>query len=157
MGAKVQGHPARNHPHEGSGKRPNSSLHGCPGTTNRIPIHHRGATLPPPKFRMPQIETFDGTKNPIDHLNTYKNQMELHRYQDLVRRRAFAITLKGPTLAWFNKLSPSSVSSFIELFIAFVSHFIGARTYKKVLAPKSPAAQFAELNDSGRPQRPGAQ
>ena len=25
------------------------------------------------KFRMPQIETFDGTKDPIDHLNTYKN------------------------------------------------------------------------------------
>ena len=25
------------------------------------------------KFRMPQIETFDGMKDPIDHLNTYKN------------------------------------------------------------------------------------
>ena len=29
------------------------------------------------KFRMPLIETFNGTKDPIDHLNTYKNQMEL--------------------------------------------------------------------------------
>ena len=34
----------------------------------------------PAKFRIPQIETFDGTKDPIDHLNTYKNQMELHGY-----------------------------------------------------------------------------
>ena len=34
----------------------------------------------PAKFRMPQIETFDRTKDPIDHLNTYKNQMELHGY-----------------------------------------------------------------------------
>ena len=25
------------------------------------------------KFRMPQIEAFDGTKDPVDHLNTYKN------------------------------------------------------------------------------------
>ena len=32
----------------------------------------------PAKFRMPQIEAFDGTKDPVDHLNTYKNQMELH-------------------------------------------------------------------------------
>ena len=32
------------------------------------------------KFRMPQIEAFDGTKDPVDHLNTYKNQMELHGY-----------------------------------------------------------------------------
>ena len=34
----------------------------------------------PAKFRMPQIEMFDRTKDPIDHLNTYKNQMELHGY-----------------------------------------------------------------------------
>ena len=85
----------------------------------------------PTKFRMPQIETFDGTKDPIDHLNTYKNQMELHGYQDPVRCRAFAITLKGPALAWFNRLPPSTISSFRDLSIAFVSHFIGARTYRK--------------------------
>ena len=39
--------------------------------------------------------------------------------------------LKGPALAWFNRLPPSSVSSFRKLSIAFVSHFIGARTYRK--------------------------
>ena len=52
----------------------------------------------PAKFRMPQVEAFDGTRDPIDHLNTYKNQMELHGYQDLMRCKAFAITLKGPAL-----------------------------------------------------------
>ena len=85
----------------------------------------------PAKFRMPQVEAFDGVKDLVDHLNTYKNQMELHRYQDPVRCRAFAITLKGPALAWFNRLPSSSISSFIELSIAFVSHFIGARKYRK--------------------------
>ena len=85
----------------------------------------------PAKFRMPQVEAFDGVRAPVDHLNTYKNQMELHGYQDPVRCRAFAITLKGPALAWFNRLSPSSISSFKELSIAFVSHFIGAKTYRK--------------------------
>ena len=83
------------------------------------------------KFRMPQIETFDGTKDPVDHLNTYKNQMELHGYQDPVRCRAFAITLKGPALSWFNILLSSSISSFRELSIAFVTHFIKAQTYRK--------------------------
>ena len=85
----------------------------------------------PAKFRMPQVEAFDGFRDPVDHLNTYKNQMELHGYQDPMRCRAFAITLKGPTLAWFNRLPPSSISSFRELSIAFVSHFIGARMYRK--------------------------
>ena len=86
----------------------------------------------PAKFRMPQVKAFDGVKDPVDHLNTYRNQMELHGYQDPIRCRAFAITLKGPALAWFNRLPPSSISSFRELSIAFVSHFIGARTYRKL-------------------------
>ena len=85
----------------------------------------------PAKLRMPQVEAFDGVRDPIDHLNTYKNQMELHGYQDPVRCKAFATTLKGLALAWFNRLPPSSISSFRELSIAFVSHFIGARTYRK--------------------------
>ena len=85
----------------------------------------------PAKFRMPQVEAFDGAKDPVDHLNTYKNQMELHGYQDSVRCRAFTITLKGLALALFNRLPPSSISSFRELSIAFVSHFIGARMYRK--------------------------
>ena len=83
------------------------------------------------KFRMPQVEAFDGVIDLVDHLNTYKNQMELHGYQDPVRCRAFAITLKGPALAWFNRLPPSSISSFRELSITFVSHFIGARMHRK--------------------------
>ena len=82
------------------------------------------------KFKMPQVEEFNDVRDPVDHLNTYKNQMELHGYQDPVRCRAFAITLKGPALAWFNRLPPSSISPFRELSIAFVSHFIGARTYR---------------------------
>ena len=73
------------------------------------------------KFRMLQIEAFDGLKDPI----------ELHGYQDPVRCRAFATTLKGSALAWFNRLSPALVSSFKELSISFVSHFIRARTYRK--------------------------
>ena len=85
----------------------------------------------PMKFRMPQIEAFDGTKDHIDHLNTYKTQMELYGYQDPVRCRAFAITLKGSALAWFNRLPPASISLFRELSITFVSHFIRAQMYMK--------------------------
>ena len=77
------------------------------------------------------MEAFDGVRDPVDHLNTYKNQMELHGYQDPVRCRAFSIILKGPALAWFNRFPPSSISSFKELSIAFVSHFMGAMTYRK--------------------------
>ena len=49
MGAKVQGHPTGAQPHEGSDKGLRSSLYGRPGTTIRIPVHSRGAALPPPR------------------------------------------------------------------------------------------------------------
>ena len=75
---------------------------------------------------LPQMKAFNAIKDLMDHLNTYKNQMELHEYQDLVRCRAFAITLKGSALAWFNRVAPASISSFKELSISFVSHFIEA-------------------------------
>ena len=39
----------------------------------------------PAKFRMPQEEAFDGARDLVNHLNTYKNQTELHGYQDPVR------------------------------------------------------------------------
>ena len=73
----------------------------------------------PAKFRMPQVEAFDGARDPVDHLNTYKNQMELHGYQDPVRCRVFAITLKGLALAWFNRLPP-----LINLLIQRVIHCV---------------------------------
>ena len=94
------------------------------------------------KFRMPQIEAFDGTKDPVDHLNTYKTQMELHGYQYPVQCKAFAITLKGSALAWLNRLPPASISSFRELSIAFVSHY------------RSPDVQEAELPPANRKARP---
>ena len=85
----------------------------------------------PTMFRIPHIEIFDGTKDPVDHLNTYKNQMKLHGYQDPVRCKALAITLKHSALAWFNRLPLASIPSFKELSVAFLSHFIGALTYRK--------------------------
>ena len=68
----------------------------------------------PAKFRMPQVEAFDGIKDPVDHLNTYKNQMELYGYQDPVRCRVFAITLKGQPwhglIGFHHRQSPHSES-----------------------------------------------
>ena len=31
----------------------------------------------PPKFRMPQIESYDGAKDPLDHLESFKTLMHL--------------------------------------------------------------------------------
>lgn len=36
----------------------------------------------PPKFRIPQIEAFDGNQDPFDHLKAYKILMRLYNILD---------------------------------------------------------------------------
>ena len=132
MGVVVPGHPTRAQPHEGGCKRRAPVSMDALVQQTESPFMAGVLHFPlSGKFRMPQIEAFDGTKDPVDHLNAYKTQMELNGYQDPVRCRAFTITLKSLALAWFNRLPPALISSFRELSISFVSHFIGAQTYRK--------------------------
>ena len=69
----------------------------------------------PQKFRMPQIESYDGVKDPLDHLETFKTLMHLQGVPDEIMCRAFPTTLKGPARVWFSRLTPSSINTFKEL------------------------------------------
>ncbi|KAH7845095.1 hypothetical protein Vadar_016210 [Vaccinium darrowii] len=57
------------------------------------------------KFKMPHIDTFSGSTDPLDHLETYKNLMMLQ----------------------------ASISNFKELNKSFVSYFIAGKKYSKPL------------------------
>ena len=88
----------------------------------------------PSKFRMPQVETYDGLKDPLDHLESFKILMHLQGVMDEIMCRAFPTMLKGPTRVWFSRLAPNSISIFMELSAQFASHFIGGHKYKKSTA-----------------------
>ena len=77
------------------------------------------------KFRMPQVETYDGSKDSLNHLELFKTLIHLQGVSDEIMCRAFPITLKGPTRVWFSKIAPNSVLTFKELSGIFVTHFIG--------------------------------
>ena len=49
----------------------------------------------PQKFRMPQVDSYDGVKDPLDHLETFKTLMHLQGVPDEIMCRAFPTTLKG--------------------------------------------------------------
>ena len=88
----------------------------------------------PLKFRMPQVENYDGNKDPLDHLESFKTLMHLQGVPDEIICRAFPTTLKGPARIWFSRLTPNSISTFKELSAQFASHFIGGHRYKKSTA-----------------------
>ena len=92
-------------------------------SVNSFPLPH--------KFRMPQIDSCDGVKDPLDHLETFKALMHLQGVADEIMCRAFPTTLKGAARIWFSRLTPSSVSTFKELSAQFTVHFIGGHRYKK--------------------------
>ena len=69
----------------------------------------------PQKFRMPQIESYDGVKDPLDHLETFKTLMHLQGVPNEIMCRAFPTTLKGPARIWFNRLTPNPINTFKEL------------------------------------------
>ena len=88
----------------------------------------------PTKFRMPQVESYNGSKDLLDHLESFKTLMHLQGVVDEILCRAFPTTLKGLARVWFSKLTPNSISTFKELSDQFASHFIGGHRYKKSTA-----------------------
>ena len=88
----------------------------------------------PSKFRMPQVENYDGSKDPIDHLKSFKTLMHLQGIPDEIMCKAFPTTLKGSARIWFSRLTPNSIGTFKELSTQFASHFIGGHRHKKFIA-----------------------
>lgn len=49
----------------------------------------------PNKFKPPQMEMFDDSTDPLDHLEAYKNHMNLQEAPDEIMCQAFPTTIKG--------------------------------------------------------------
>ena len=95
-------------------------------TVNSFPL--------PSKFRMPHMDSYDGVRDPLDYLETFKTLMHLQGVANAIMCRAFPTTLKGVARIWFSRLAPNSISTFKELSAQFTTHFIREHRYKKSTA-----------------------
>ena len=66
----------------------------------------------PLKFHLPQLKLFDGLKDPLDHLNTFKTTLGLQQPLEEILCCSFPTTLKGAAREWFTKLPTSSIDRF---------------------------------------------
>ena len=69
----------------------------------------------PLKFRMLQVKIYDESKDPLDHLESFKTFMHLQRVANEIMCQAFPTTLKGSARVWFSRLAPNSIGTFKEL------------------------------------------
>ena len=88
----------------------------------------------PSKFHMPQVEAYDGSKDPLDHMESFKTLMHLQGVANEIMCQVFPTKPKGLARVWFSRLMPNSISAFKELSAQFASHFIGRHKYKKSTA-----------------------
>ena len=50
----------------------------------------------PSKFKMPSLDSYDGTRDPCDHIATFETTMHLQGVPNEIMCKAFPTTLKGP-------------------------------------------------------------
>ena len=85
----------------------------------------------PPKFCLPQLESFNDLRDPLNHITTFKMTLSLQQTTDEILCRSFPTTLKGATRVWFSKLTRLSIDDFKQLCNSFVRHFVGGQCQKR--------------------------
>ncbi|CAL8993041.1 unnamed protein product, partial [Prunus brigantina] len=86
---------------------------------------------PPKRVSTPSFTRFKGDSNPESHLKHFKSLMILHKTEDALMCKVFAMTLQGAAQDWFHTLPSGSISSFKELAYVFTKEYISYRTIKK--------------------------
>uniref|UniRef100_A0A2N9GHQ1 Reverse transcriptase/retrotransposon-derived protein RNase H-like domain-containing protein n=1 Tax=Fagus sylvatica TaxID=28930 RepID=A0A2N9GHQ1_FAGSY len=81
----------------------------------------------PAKFKVSELENFDGLRDSLDYLDSFKTVIRLQGVSDEIMCRAFPTNLRGLARVWFNQLETESIDTFTQLSRAFIDNFIGGR------------------------------
>ena len=88
-------------------------------------------TPTPRKVKVPPIEHYGETTDPINHLVVFKAQMSMQTGSEVAWYKLFPTTLNGLAITWFTELPPRSISNFAALEAAFKQNFIAGRRHQK--------------------------
>ena len=78
---------------------------------------------PPRGFVIPAFSMFNGSIDPHDHILHYDQAMILNAGNNPLLCKVFPVSLRGPALAWFQKLPLNSINLFNDLWVAFISQY----------------------------------
>ncbi|XP_077252389.1 uncharacterized protein LOC143891744 [Tasmannia lanceolata] len=88
----------------------------------------------PRGFKMPQVPQYDGTTDPMEHLETFRTMMLLHGASEGFLCRTFPTTLTGTARDWYSLLKLNSVDNFEDFGDDLAWHFMSSRRPRKTAA-----------------------
>lgn len=104
-------------------------------TSTDLPYNIEVMAVPLPlRFKVSQIDVYDGSRHPLEQLETFEAHMTLHGFLREVTCRAFPLTLMGMTKAWFRSMLPSTINSFVKLVRLFLTQFMASRKMRCLAA-----------------------
>ena len=101
-----------------------------------MPFSNYIIRVPLPKWFKPpfDLEPYDRSTNPQEHMDAFKTRMIVTKASNIVKCRAFLITLKKVALKWFNSLPSRSINRFPDLSSRFLAHFTTRRFKLKLVS-----------------------
>ncbi|GKV27812.1 hypothetical protein SLEP1_g36936 [Rubroshorea leprosula] len=82
-------------------------------------------------FKIPHLETYDGSGDPDEHLHTYQAIMRIQNANDAMMCKVFPATLKSTVKRWYHKLPRHVIDSFSQLAKLFSNKFASQREIKR--------------------------
>ncbi|GKU99761.1 hypothetical protein SLEP1_g12559 [Rubroshorea leprosula] len=84
-------------------------------------------------FKIPHLETYDGSGDPDEHLHTYQAIMRIQNANDAMMCKVFPATLKSKARRWYHKLLRHSIDSYYQLTKLFSNKFASQREIKRTV------------------------
>ncbi|GKV09734.1 hypothetical protein SLEP1_g21190 [Rubroshorea leprosula] len=82
-------------------------------------------------FKIPHLETYDGSGDPDEHLHTYQAIMRIQNANDAMMCKVFPAALKTTARRWYHKLPRHSIDSYSQLTKLFSNKFASQREIKR--------------------------
>ncbi|GKV39439.1 hypothetical protein SLEP1_g47204 [Rubroshorea leprosula] len=82
-------------------------------------------------FKIPHLETYDGSGDPDEHLHTYQAIMRIQNANDAMMCKVFPATLKSTARRWYHKFPRHSIDSYSQLAKLFSNRFASQREIKR--------------------------